>query len=78
MASLYKSRHCIINDNISDDPKVMQLCHIANTESEIRSKIELLKNVPFEDYEIRRDLLETYLNDANNAKLLAEEIWNKK
>lgn len=78
MASLYNSRHCIINDNISDDPKVTQLCHIANTEDEIREKIQQLKNEPYLDFEKRRALLESYLNDDNNAKLLAAEIWNNK
>ena len=76
MASLYKSRHCIINDNISDDPKVTELCHMANTATEIRDKIQLLKDMPFQDYEKRRDILESYLNDSLNAKLMAQEIWD--
>ena len=78
MASLYNSRHCIINDNISDDPKVTQLCHIANTEDEIHEKIQQLKDQPYLDFEKRREVLESYLNDDNNAKLLAAEIWNNK
>ncbi len=78
MASLYNSRHCIINDNISDDPKVTQLCHVANTEDEIREKIQQLKDQPYLDFEKRRAVLESYLNDDNNAKLLVAEIWNNK
>lgn len=79
MNSLYNSRFCIINDNIMDDEKVTQLCEFANTKTEIMAKIQLLKNRPFTDYETRREVLETQMNDVVNAKLLAQKIfesWN--
>lgn len=76
MTSLFNSRHCVINENISDDPKITNLCHIASTESQIRDKIFELKNQPFIDYKKRKDVLESYLSDNQNAMLLAAEIWH--
>lgn len=79
MNSLYNSRFCIINDNIMDDENVTQLCEFANTKDEIIHKIQQLKNRPFIDYEKRRNVLETQMNDVVNAKLLAQKIfesWN--
>lgn len=79
MNSLFNSRFCIINENIMDDETVTQLCEFANSEAEIAEKIRTLKSLPFTDYEKRRDILETSMNDAINAKLLANEIfetWN--
>jgi len=79
MNALYNSRFCIINDNIMDDENVTQLCEFANSKTEIIDKINALKNRSFMDYEKRRDVLETKLNDALNAEILAKEIfesWN--
>ncbi len=77
MTSLFNSRHCVINENISDDPKITNLCHVASSEEEIRAKIIQLKNQPFVDYDKRKNVLEDYLNDKNNAaKLLAEIFGN--
>lgn len=75
MNALYNSRFCIINDNIMDDENVTQLCEFANSETEITNKINALKNRSFMDYERRRDILETKLNDALNAEILAKEIF---
>jgi len=79
MNALYNSRFCIINDNIMDDENVTQLCEFANSKTEIIDKINALKNRSFMDYKRRRDVLETKMNDALNAEILAKEIfesWN--
>ncbi|GEP52313.1 hypothetical protein FNO01nite_29850 [Flavobacterium noncentrifugens] len=79
MNALYNSRFCIINDNIMDDENVTQFCEFANSKNEIIDKINALKNRSFMDYEKRRDVLETTMNDALNAEILAKEIfesWN--
>lgn len=77
MTSLFNSRHCIINDNISDDPTVKQLCDIVEGEDELIAKIKLLKNRDYTDVSRRKDILETYLNDSNNAQLLIDQIFEK-
>jgi len=79
MNSLFNSRFCIINENIIDDETVTQFCEFANSKKEIAEKINMLKNSPFTAYEKRRDVLESQMNDAINARLLANEIfetWN--
>jgi len=75
MNSLYNSRFCFINGNIIDDENVMELCEFANSESEIIRKINIFKNRPYTDYEKRKQVLETKMNDDLNAEILAKEIF---
>lgn len=77
MNSLCNSRFCFINENIMDDAKVTQLCEFTNSESELINKISTFRNKPFQDYEIRKSVLETYMNDSENAKILANAIFEK-
>ncbi len=75
MASLFNSRHCIINDNIIDDPAVSALCEMANSDEDIAAAIKRLKNLPYRDFEQRREVLENHMNDFNNARLIIDQIW---
>ena len=68
--SLFKSRFCLINSNMIDDKKILQLCDIASTKEEFISKIMELKNKPFLDTGNREEVLLDVLNDAKNAKII--------
>ncbi|MFT3796800.1 hypothetical protein [Flavobacterium sp.] len=74
MNSLYYSRFCLINQNIMDDENVSQLCEFANSNEEIINKVNILKNLAFNDYEQRKRVLETEMNDHKNAEILAKII----
>jgi len=75
MNALYNSRFCIVNDNIMDDENVTQLCEFANTKEEIILKIREIQNQSYTDYEKRRNILETQMNDVTNARSLADKIF---
>lgn len=65
--TLFHSRHCIVNDNIIDDPEVLPLCNIANTKEELVRSINEIKCQPFEHYHQRAEVLENYFSDNHNA-----------
>lgn len=73
--SLYNSRFCLINENISDDSKLTDLCEFVSSNDDLISKVESLINIPFSDFEKRKMLLESYMNDDVNAKLLINTIF---
>ncbi|MBF6608495.1 MAG: hypothetical protein ITG00_07125 [Flavobacterium sp.] len=75
MAALFNSRHCIINENITDDEKVMALCETVTSDDEIKQKIRKLQRMPFIDFEHRRDVLEDHLSDLKNARQIIDRIW---
>lgn len=66
--SLFKSRFCLINNNMVDDERIVNLCEIANTEAEFIQKINQLKTQPFTQNEERRKVLSKVYNDLDNAK----------
>jgi hypothetical protein len=70
--SLFKSRFCLINNNMVDDERILNLCEIANTETEFIQKINQLKNQPFTQNEEREKVLSEVYNDLNNAKKLEQ------
>jgi glycosyltransferase involved in cell wall biosynthesis len=73
--SLYNSRFCLINQNICDDEKLTDLCEFVVSEKEIISKIEVLKSTAFTDFNPRKSVLESYMNDSTNAQLLSNAIF---
>ena len=77
MTALFNSRFCIINDNIMDDQRVGALCEHANSNEEIKAKIIELQGRPFNDYNQRCEVLESYMSDRENARMLMENIWGK-
>jgi hypothetical protein len=75
--SLYKSRFCIINKNMVDDEMVRNCCEMAETEAEFIAAVNQLRNQPYLDFEKRKSVLAPILNDATNAKLIANLIGPK-
>lgn len=75
--SLYNTRFCIINENVIDDAVVADLCVMAKNEEELMFQIESLSKKSFSEYPKRKEILEEYMNDVNNAlkieKLIRDE-----
>ena len=69
--SLYNSRFSIINENIIDEKSIADLCIQVVNKSDLILKILELKNQSFKDFESRKVVLETVLNDLKNAQLIA-------
>lgn len=72
--SLFRSRFCLINDNMVDDNRIISLCEVANTEKEFVEKINRLKRQPFTQNEERKKVLLEVYNDLENAKKLDQII----
>ncbi len=70
--SLFKSRFCLINNNMVDDERILNICEIANNESEFIQKINQLKKQPFTQNEGRAKVLSEVYNDSKNAKILEQ------
>lgn len=74
--SLSKSRHCLINSNMVDDPQIQALCHLANTKEEFVAAIQILR---FEEFttaiqDQRKAVFAHLLSDEKNAQLLLNEL----
>jgi len=69
--SLFHSRYCIINDNIVDDPVVSGLCIYANSKEGIIESLNNLRDRSYADSNHRAEILESYLNDIQNAKQIS-------
>ncbi len=69
--ALFNSRFCLINKNMVDDERLLSLCEIATSKTEFITKINTLKTKPFRNAN-RSDVLLEVLNDAENAKKMAD------
>ncbi len=69
--SLFKSRFCLINENMVDDKSILQLCEMASSEKEFIAKINELKNRPYNEYDKRVMITSQVLDDSKNAQRLA-------
>jgi len=76
--SLFRSRFCIINENIMDDEIVADFCVKIASKEELISKINLLKTQPYVDSENKKSALENYLNDKVNAQKIAKILEDLK
>lgn len=77
LMALYAGRHCLVNSIVGEYTSIMDLCHIADSNLEIISKIKLLMKEPFTDEMIRerdRVLSENY-DIRKNAKKLIEMVF---
>jgi hypothetical protein len=74
--ALFNSRFSIINENIIDDEKITSLCEVATSKEEFISKIKELKTKEFNGYNQRKEILETYMSDVENARKLAKIIFS--
>ncbi|MBC8644143.1 hypothetical protein H9W95_09155 [Flavobacterium lindanitolerans] len=69
--SLFRSRFCIINENIIDDEIVSDFCIKTDSKEKLISLINFLKSQPYLDGEKKKTVLEEYLNDRANAQILS-------
>ena len=76
LMALYAGRHCVVNSVIGDNPLLKNLCHIADSDSEIINKIESLIKEPFTDKMIheRQTLLSENFDIVSNAKKLIKML----
>ena len=72
--ALFKSRFCLVNENMIDDPEVLKLCEMADSKAEFITKINSLKTKPFLDSQERSKGLTNVLSDINNARQIEEII----
>jgi len=70
--ALFKSRFCLINENMVDDENILQLCELATKEADFVAKVNQLIDRPFQDHDRRAKVLNEVLNDAKNAQKLVE------
>lgn len=68
--ALFKSRFCLINDNMVDDEALLQLCVLATTETAVITQIERLFSVEYTQYETRAAVLQASMDDHKNAQLM--------
>lgn len=73
--SLFNGRFCLINSNIVDDEQIQNLCYLAETKGEFKSKIVELMQQKFDQTETRSKVLNEILNDVENAKIIANSIF---
>ncbi|UOK41252.1 MULTISPECIES: hypothetical protein [Flavobacterium] len=75
--SLFNTRFCIINENIIDDTVVSDLCVTAKNDEELIAQIEALSEKSFSDYPRRKEVLENYMSDTNNALKIEKLICHE-
>lgn len=68
--SLFRSRYCIINENIIDDEIVSDFCVKIDSKENLISQINTLKSKSYSDSEKKKAILEKYLDDKANAQIL--------
>lgn len=72
--ALFKSRFCLVNNNMIDDARVLKFCELANTKEEFIAQINTLRTKPFLDLQERNDGLTKVLSDTKNALHIKEII----
>lgn len=65
--ALFKSRFCLVNENMIDDAEVLKFCELATTKEEFIKQITLLSTKPFLDLQERHIGLTKVLSDTKNA-----------
>lgn len=73
--SLFNGRFCLINSNMVDDKKIQNLCLLAETKEAFKFKIVELMQQKFNQTETRSKVLNEILNDVENAKIIAQNIF---
>jgi len=69
--ALFNSRHCLINENIIDDQKVADLCLQVTDKADLTAAVKKMIHTPFSETEVRKKVLESHLNDMENARMMA-------
>lgn len=75
--TLFNSRFTIINDNITDDPQLINLCTLINDKTELRDKIIEIATQDFKMYSQKQIVLENNYSDLNLAKRMADIIFKE-
>ncbi len=77
LMALYAGRHCIVNSVIGENALLSNLCHIADSDSEIITKIHSLMNIPFTEEMIseRKKILSVNFDIRRSAEKLIESIF---
>jgi hypothetical protein len=73
--ALYRSRHCLINENIADDSRIRELCSIASDVASFRDHVLELIDTPYLDFTKRQQTLDTLLNPIRNAESIKQVVW---
>jgi len=76
--ALYNGRHCVINDEMISVSIFNDICHVVNSASEFKERIQLLYHQPFTKAEkkYRQDVLQAEFSNQANAKQIVSWIWN--
>ena len=75
--SLFRGRHCLVNDTMVSGTGLENLCHKANTSDEFVAKTRKLMALPFEsdDLILRKEILSKRFDNQRNAALLVSKIF---
>jgi hypothetical protein len=75
--ALYNGRHCVANEMAVKSTGLEAACHIGDDASTIRDLIRELYMRPFtaEDVALRKELLGSKFNNAENVQRLIQWIW---
>jgi hypothetical protein len=77
ITSLFRGRHCLVNDIMVNGTGLENLCHKANTSDEFVAKTQKLMALPFEsdDLILRKEILSKRFDNQRNAELLVSKIF---
>lgn len=75
--ALFNGRHCLINSNMIDDERIKELCFIADNELDFKETSRKIMNKPFLPNQQRQIVLNEVLNNANNARIIVNSIFQE-
>jgi len=73
--ALFNSRHCLINKNMVDDDRILDICTLASEKEGFITALQQLKNTPYKDFQTRKKVLDEVFDDKKNAQKLASLIF---
>ncbi len=73
--ALFNGRHCLINSKMVDNSSIVELCSVADEREVYKEKIKHLIREPYQHYENRLVILNSLLNDVENAKNISKSIF---
>lgn len=76
--SLCYGKHLLVNDAAIAGSGLEEACHIGNNAQALASIVAQLYHLPFaeEELRLRKRLIEHRFNNAENAKLLIQQLWS--
>lgn len=77
MNALFKSRHCIVNENVIDEPEALAASHLCTSAVAIQEKVRDLRSEPFTEFEKRQKLLDGIFNNRKNAQKIKQSIFRE-